>query len=415
MYSSGAIQAPSVREAPDHVSRRFGRRRVERHEPHRCGGRRVHERRALGRIGRREGAGLVVQLSQPRDIDAPERAVVPDRLRRVVVHVVPAVDHVRAFAVHVQRPIGADLDERRMGAAGRRDARRQREAREPVDRLGDARQELPVPGQPVEPDQELDVPRRRVRDERARLVGARAGRLEVRRVLQRPARLRRSLLHHDERLHPAQDRIHEACLAQGLVALEEKLDVLRGHVVVERDVRRVVRHEVGLRRVPLGPAADRILAVEHELNGFVEGRLVFRIALFKIDTQQQPGRVHRHDVVERGVVPVVLKLLEAPRVFSDARVPVAERPIPREVRHVVPATGRMLTPDQDAGRLLGGEVVVLVACRVVRIEEQVGHRGGARRLDPDDRRTRFDLAPPPRQIGQVRPDVSAVRADPSRP
>ena len=92
-------------------------------------------------------------------------------------------------------------------------------------------------------------------------------------------------------------------------------------------------------------------------------------------------------------------------------VPLAQRAIAGEVGEVVPPARRMLRPDQCAGDLLRGLVVVLVAGRVIRVEKEMPHRRGARRLNPDLRVARFELAPAARQIRQIRPDVAAVGAD----
>jgi hypothetical protein len=75
--------------------------------------------------------------------------------------------------------------------------------------------------------------------------------------------------------------------------------------------------------IALRPRTDWILTVEHELNGLVERGPVFRIALFYIQPQKELGGFGRSRVVERGIAPIMLKLFEAPAIFSDRVVPLA--------------------------------------------------------------------------------------------
>ena len=84
---------------------------------------------------------------------------------------------------------------------------------------------------------------------------------------------------------------------------------------------------------------------------------------------------------------------------------------PGEVDEIIPAAAPVLAPDQGAADLLGGRVIIFVAGRVIGVEEEVAHGRGARRLDPDHARLRLDLAPAPRHVGQVGPDVAAVGRD----
>ena len=116
------------------------------------------------------------------------------------------------------------------------------------------------------------------------------------------------------------------CVAERLVAHQQKIHVLRRDVVVERRVARVVRQPVQPRgrrlRKPLRPDADRVLAVEDELDRLVERRLVFRILLLDVEAQEELRRFRRAGIVKGGVAVVVLKLFEPPRVLADGVVPV---------------------------------------------------------------------------------------------
>ncbi len=73
-----------------------------------------------------------------------------DRVGGVVIGIIFAVDDVRAAAVDVERAIGADLDEGGIGAAVLDLVGGQLDGLEPVERLGNAREELRVAGQPIE-------------------------------------------------------------------------------------------------------------------------------------------------------------------------------------------------------------------------------------------------------------------------
>ena len=318
--------------------------------------------------------------------------------------------------MHVERPVGADFHEGRVRLA--RPARgpgRHRQALQPVERLGDAGQEPRVTGQPIEPHQKLDVGGGGMRRQRLGLVGAGRRRLQVGRVLQRPAGLRRAHLRHEERAHAPGDGIAHARLAERLMTQHEKIDVLAGHAVVEGQVRRVVRvsvvAELVLQRKALRPGANRVLAVEDEGQRLVQRGLVSRVALLDVEPQQELGRHRRGGVVEGRVAPIVLELLHPPGVPADGVVPLAQRSLAGEVGEVVPSTRWMLGPDERSGHRFGGAVVVLVLRRVISVEEQVAHRRGAGRLDPDLRGPRLELAPAPRPIGQVGPDVAAFGAD----
>ena len=145
-------------------------------------------------------------------------------------------------------------------------------------------------------------------------------------------------------------------------------------------------------------------------DGAVERGLELWVALLHVHAEQELRGLGRAAIVEGGIAPVVLELLHAPGVLADGVVPIDERAIAAEVHHVVPATGRVLAPDERARHLLGGLIVVVVAGGVIRVQEQVPHRRRARRLDPDLRVARLELAPPARQVGQIRPHVSALRA-----
>src|SRR5690606_6354883 len=58
-----------------------------------------------------------------------------------------------------------------------------------------------------------------------------------------------------------------------------------------------------------------------------------------------------------------------------------------------------------------GAVVVLIARRVIRIEEHVSHARGPGRLEPDHRFPRFHFAPAARETGPVDPQVTAAIRD----
>src|SRR5207342_1488212 len=97
----------------------------------------------------------------------------------------------------------------------------------------------------------------------------------------------------------------------------------------------------------------------------VERRLVLRIALLRVDPQQELRGLRRPGIVERGVSPVVLELLHPPGVLANGVVPLAQRAVAAEVDHVVPSARWMLSPDQRAGDLLRRLVVVVVASGVI--------------------------------------------------
>ena len=122
--------------------------------------------------------------------------------------------------MHVERLVGADLDERRMRAA--------RAAAtpggsvtpvEPVERLGDTREKLAFrrSADRMSISSSMLVAVVCVTSAFGSYVRA-PDRLQIERVLQRPARLRRPMLRDDERVHAAHDRIEHARIAERLVA-----------------------------------------------------------------------------------------------------------------------------------------------------------------------------------------------------
>jgi hypothetical protein len=151
-------------------------------------------------------------------------------------------------------------------------------------------------------------------------------------------------------------------------------------------------------RKPLRPAADRILAVEHEADRLVDGWLPAGILFLQVQPQHEDGRVGGRLIVERRVAVVVLELFEPPRVPAHGRIPIAQAPIAREIDDIVPAAARMLAPHERPAHLRGRAVVVLVTGRVVRIQEQVPHAGSAGRLQPDHCLACLHLAPAARKV-----------------
>lgn len=206
-------------------------------------------------------------------------------------------------------------------------------------------------------------------------------------VLQSPGRLGGRALGEEERVHAAPDRLEQPRLAQRLPAPHEELDVPGGDIVVEGQVPGVVgapvQGEAVGRREALRPGAGPVLGGEDEGDGLVQGRPVPRIAFLDIEAQEEGGGAGGDAVVEGGVAVVVLELLGAPGVAADGVVPAAQRPFAVEVGHVVPPAAGQLRADDGGGGALGGPVVVLVAGGVVGVEEQMAHRRGARRLEPD--------------------------------
>src|SRR5690606_36405469 len=157
---------------------------------------------------------------------------------------------------------------------------------EPVDCLRQPCQELRFAGQPVERDEVSDVAGRRMRRQGQRLVGARGRGLQIERVLQRPARLLRPLLRYQEEVHAAGDRVQQPLVSQYPVTQDQEVDVFCRNLVVEGQVRRVIRvpgfGELLTQRVALRPAADRVLAFEHELYRLAQRWLVTRVQFLDV-------------------------------------------------------------------------------------------------------------------------------------
>ncbi len=177
------------------------------------------------------------------------------------------------------------------------------------------------------------------------------GRLEVcHRVLVSPSGIRRPLLKQDRAVHRPVDRLLEPRNTERLVALEEEVAGLRNHIVVESDERAVVspalERMVEHQRIPLRPAAHRILAVKHELDGLVERGAEDRIILLDIYAEQELSAVGGGGVIEGGVAVIVLELLKSPAAFAYRGVPVLEGSLTGEIETVVPAAALELSPDE---------------------------------------------------------------------
>jgi hypothetical protein len=95
----------------------------------------------------------------------------------------------------------------------------------------------------------------------------------------------------------------------------------------------VVR-ELVLQREALRPAADRVLAVEHELNRLVERGLDRGVTPLEVEPEQQLRRLGGAAIVERAVAPVVLKLLEPPLVETFSTMNVVARFMPSRTSFV---------------------------------------------------------------------------------
>src|SRR5262245_38523406 len=127
--------------------------------------------------------------------------------------------------------------------------------------------------------------------------------------------------------------------------------------------------ELMLQRIALRPTADRILAVDDELNRFIQSRPVLWIALFDVQAKQEFSRLRGSRIVERRIAPVVLELFQTPAVLADGVVPFLQGTVSREIDDVVPSSGWVLSPNQRTRDFLRSLVVVLVAGRVVGVEK----------------------------------------------
>lgn len=177
------------------------------------------ERRCSGeRLGRR-GAQTLVTRTQCFDVEIAPLRVVRDRLCRIVVPIIFAVDDVRPAPVHDARTVRTDLGESRIVPPG--DLHlivRQAHRVEPRDSFRHARKEARLTGPFVEIHQLRDVHIRRVRGERFGFIRARRNRAQrLRIMLQPPPCLRRGLLRGDENVHGAPNSGQSALVAQGLV------------------------------------------------------------------------------------------------------------------------------------------------------------------------------------------------------
>ena len=217
-------------------------------------------------------------------------------------------------------------------------------------------------------------------------------------MLHRPARLRLAALQHEHAAHRPLDGLQHALLAQDLPAVQKEPDVAGVDAVVDGDEGAVVGlallDEVIAQGPALRPAAHGVLALDHEVDGLVDGRTVARVPVLGVHPEQEAGGVDRA-VVEGGVAGVVEVLLGAILVAArHGLVPVLERGLAGEVGHVVPAAAGQLGPDQRSRGLFGGAQVVLVAGGVVGVQEDVAHRGRAA-LDPHHAGLALQLAPDP--------------------
>ncbi|MNU69333.1 hypothetical protein D3C71_587160 [compost metagenome] len=305
-----------------------------------------------------------------------------------------------------------------MGAARRDQVLRRFDLIQPVQGLGQAGQVFAVAGQAIEAQHRLDVGAGGVGGEGLRFNGAGAGGLQrVGEVLQAPGRLRHGLLGLHIDVHAAMDGVQQACIAatvhgQTVPSVEQKLQVLARHIVIEGDVGGVVlvaMHAAVLDEgIALGPAAVGILGIENELDGLVQRRAILALALLQIDAQQQLRSLGRARVVEGGVAVVAVEFLHPPGVLAIGGVPALQRFFARRVDDVVPAARRVLAAHQGVGRGLGGLVELLVAGGVIGVQIEVADGGRAGRLDPDHGRRGFQLAPAAREIGQDVPDITAL-------
>ena len=233
-------------------------------------------------------------------------------------------------------------------------------------------------------------------------------------MLHRPAGLRLAALEDQHAAHRPLDGLQHALLAEDLPAVQQEIDVSGVDPVVDGDERTVVGlallDEVVAQGPALRPAAHRVLALDHEVDGLVDGGAVAGIPVLGVHPQQETRGVDGA-VVEGGVAGIVEMLLCAVLVAAgDGLVPVLERSLAGEVGHVVPAAAGQLCPDQGRGRLLGGPQVVFIAGGVPGIEEDVAHRGRTA-LDPHHRGFALEFSPDAGEVGGVVPKVSAVVGD----
>src|SRR5690606_9060979 len=99
---------------------------------------------------------LLIELAQGGNVDSAGARVMADRVARIVIDVVLAVDDVRSASMHVERAIRLQLDKGRMRPTSSIGLR-QSHALQPVDRFRNAREEFSVPRQLVERDEVTDV------------------------------------------------------------------------------------------------------------------------------------------------------------------------------------------------------------------------------------------------------------------
>ena len=216
---------------------------------------------------------------------------------------------------------------------------------------------------------------------------------------------------------PRDDRIEQPRVAERLVAHHQEVDVLLRHVVIEGQVRRVVGlavlRELVLERIALRPRADRILAVDDELDRLVERRLVFRIALLDDraagEASPTPPCPHRRTwrcPSSAGTLRAASRSCRWCRTTRGASGRRRSRPCSSSRRTACCAQISALATFSAAC------VVILVAGRVIGVQEQMAHRRRARRLDPDHRVASLPSRPSAaNRSGKIRPHVAAVGAD----